>query len=55
MPDNPDEITAPMQLVDGFRVMSILGVSVFWITIPLILGSLWNKFRPDKQVQETHQ
>ena len=55
MPDNPDEITAPMQLVDGFRVMSILGVSAFWITIPLILGSLWNKFRPDKQIQETHQ
>ena len=55
MPDNPDEITAPMQLVDGFRVMSVLGVSAFWITIPLVLGLLWNRFRPDKQIQETTQ
>ena len=53
MPDNPDEITAPMNLVDGFRIMSILGVSAFWISIPIILGALWNKFRPDKQIHET--
>jgi len=53
MPENPDKITAPMDLVNGFRVMSILGVSSFWIAIPLILGSLWHKFRPDKQVQTT--
>ena len=53
MPDNPDEISAPMDLVNGFRVMSVLAMSSFWIAIPLILGSLWHKFRPDKQVQAT--
>jgi len=55
MPDNPDEISAPMDLVNEFRVMSILAVTSFWLVIPLILGSLWHKFRPDKQVHtSTH-
>ena len=25
MPENPDEVTAPMDLVNGFRIMSVLG------------------------------
>ena len=29
MPDNPDEITAPMNLVNEFRFVSVLGVSSF--------------------------
>lgn len=50
MPDNPDKVTAPIDLVNGFRAMSVIGVSSFWISISVILGILWNKFRPDKQV-----
>lgn len=53
MPENPDAVTAPMDLVNGFRLMSIFGVSAFWITMPLILGALWYKFRPDKHIHET--
>ena len=44
MPENPDEITAPMNLVNEFRLMSVLGVSSFWISVGLILGLLWKKF-----------
>ncbi|MGH1568224.1 MAG: CbtA family protein [Nitrosopumilus sp.] len=44
MPENPDEISAPMNLVNEFRLMSILGVSSFWISIGIILGLLWNRF-----------
>ena len=44
MPENPDEITAPMSLVNEFRLMSVLGVSSFWISIGIILGLLWNRF-----------
>ena len=51
MPPNPDEITAPMDLVNGFRAMSVVAVSVFWISIAFILGVLWNKFRPDSEVR----
>ena len=50
MPENPDEITAPMDLVNGFRIMSILGVSAYWISVGLFLGVLWNRFKPNKEV-----
>ncbi len=44
MPENPDEITAPMNLVNEFRLMSVLGVTSFWASIGIILGLFWNKF-----------
>ena len=44
MPENPDEITAPMNLVNEFRLMSVLGVTSFWISVGFILGLFWNKF-----------
>ena len=50
MPENPDEVTAPADLVEGFRAMSVIGVSTFWISIALILGILWNKFKPEKEI-----
>ena len=50
MPANPDEITAPMDLVNGFRAMSVVAVSVFWVSVAAILGMLWHKFRPDSEI-----
>ena len=50
MPENPDPITAPMDLVTGFRVMSVVAVSTFWISVGLFLGLLWNRFQPNKEV-----
>ena len=44
MPENPDKITAPMNLVNEFRLMSVLGVSSFWGSIGIILGLLWKKY-----------
>ena len=49
MPENPDEITAPVKLVNEFRIMSVLGVSSFWISIPFILGYFWNRFNLHKE------
>jgi len=46
MPPNPDEITAPMDLVNGFRVMSVIAVSVFWISLAFFLGVFWHRFQP---------
>lgn len=54
MPENPDEVTAPMGLVNEFRFMSVLGVSSFWVSVGLILGLFWNKFRPHKQTTESY-
>ena len=50
MPENPDGVNAPMDLVNGFRIMSLLGVSTYWIAIGLTLGLLWNRFKPNKEV-----
>ena len=51
MPDNPDEITAPMNLVNEFRFVSVLGVSSFWGTVGIILGFLWKKFDKTPQLE----
>ena len=45
MPPSPDEITAPMDLVNGFRTMSVMAVTTFWIAEAIILGLLWQKYK----------
>ncbi len=54
MPDNPDEVTAPVDLVNGFRFMSVLGVSTFWVSMGIILGLFWNRFAPHEQTSKLH-
>jgi predicted cobalt transporter CbtA len=51
MPPNPDEISAPMELVNGFRIMSVIAVSAFWVSVAVILGVFWHKFQPDSQIK----
>ncbi|MDP3780092.1 MAG: CbtA family protein [Nitrosopumilaceae archaeon] len=51
VPPNPDEITAPMDLVNGFRAMSVMAVSIFWIVLAFILGTFWHKFQPDARIK----
>ncbi len=45
MPPSPDEVTAPMDLVNGFRTMSVVAVSIFWIAEAIILGALWQRYK----------
>ena len=45
MPDNPDEITTSMELVNGFRIFSFFSTSVFWLSLALILGAFWEKLK----------
>ena len=45
MPENPDEITAPMDLVEGFRGASFVAVSVYRLTLGLILGGFVEKLQ----------
>ena len=51
MPDNPDEITAPMNLVNEFRFVSVLGVSSFWACVGITLGFFWKKFDKTPQME----
>jgi predicted cobalt transporter CbtA len=46
MPPNPDAITAPIDLVVGFRIASGFTMSVFWLLLGVLLGWLWDKFKP---------
>jgi len=46
LPPNPDENTAPVNLVMGFRTASALTMSLFWGLLGLILGTLWDKTKP---------
>jgi predicted cobalt transporter CbtA len=48
MPSSPDPISAPMDLVIGFRVASAITLSIFWGLLGIIFGALWDKFNPDK-------
>jgi len=54
MPENPDEITAPMDLVNEFRVMSFLGVTSFWVSLGVIFGFFWNRFTPHKETTQSY-
>ena len=45
LPGNPDEITAPTELVEGFRGASFVAVSVYWLTLALILGGFVEKLQ----------
>jgi predicted cobalt transporter CbtA len=46
LPPNPDKITAPMDLVLGFRIASGFTMSVFWGLLALIFGSFWDRLKP---------
>ena len=46
MPGNPDEVIAPSDLINGFRIASASTVTIFWILDAIILGALWQKFQP---------
>ena len=46
LPPNPDQSTAPMDLVTSFRIVTGFTMSLFWGLLGLILGVLWDKTKP---------
>ena len=47
MPENPDEISTSMELVNNFRIVAFLTGTIFWFTLALFLGVFWQKTNPD--------
>jgi predicted cobalt transporter CbtA len=45
-PPNSDRTTIPIVLPASFRVVSVLGIGLFWRLIGIILGSVWDKLKP---------
>ena len=46
MPESPDEVIAPADLLNGFRIVSASTVTMYWVVNAIILGLLWQKFQP---------
>jgi len=46
LPSNPDAISAPMDLVISFRLVSAFTMSAFWGVLGITLGSFWDKLKP---------
>ena len=53
LPPNPDEISAPMDMVQGFRIASAFTMSAFWGLLGLTLGAFWDKLKPHETAQIT--
>lgn len=45
-PPNPDAITAPMNLVNAFRMVTFSTMVMFFLVMGGIFGVLWHKFKP---------
>ncbi|HMK32909.1 MAG TPA: CbtA family protein [Nitrosopumilaceae archaeon] len=52
MPPYPDKITAPMDLVNGFRIVSASTMTMYWVVNAIMLGFLWQKFQPHTPRQQ---
>jgi predicted cobalt transporter CbtA len=53
LPPNPDEISAPMDLVQGFRIASVFTMSISWGILGIIFGVLWDRLKPHEIAQVT--
>lgn len=49
MPSNPDKIEISMDLIQTFRIVTAITIGVFWGTLGIIFGSLWDKFLSKEQ------
>ncbi len=54
LPQNPDKITAPIDLVNGFRISSAVTMTVYWIANAVILGLIWQKIQPHLETESNN-
>ena len=46
LPPNPDNITVPADLVQGFRIASAFTMTIFWGLLGITLGAFWDRLKP---------
>ena len=46
LPPNPDKITVPVDLVQGFRIASAFTMTIFWGLLGITLGAFWDRLKP---------
>ncbi|PWU79704.1 MAG: hypothetical protein DLM72_16105, partial [Candidatus Nitrosopolaris wilkensis] len=47
-PPNPDKITIAVDLITSFRIAGAFTIAIFWGLMGIILGSFWDKLKPDE-------
>lgn len=52
-PANPDAITAPMDLVNSFRMVTFSTMVMFYIVLGIIFGMMWRKYKPHETTRIT--
>ncbi len=52
-PANPDEIAAPMDLVNAFRTVTFGTMVMFYLVLGAVFGIMWNKFKPHETTRIT--
>lgn len=52
MPPNPDKIQTPMDIVNGFRAISAVTMTAYWIANAIILGWLWKRYSPHEESKQ---
>ena len=52
-PANPDAITAPMDLVNSFRIVTFSTMVMFYIVLGIIFGLMWRKYKPHETTRIT--
>ncbi|MFZ0894810.1 MAG: CbtA family protein [Candidatus Nitrosopolaris sp.] len=47
-PPNPDKVTIPMDLLTSFRIAGAFTIGIFWWLMAVILGTFWDKLKPNE-------
>jgi predicted cobalt transporter CbtA len=48
-PPNPDSISISMELVQTFRILTVITIGIFWCILGILFGSLWDRFVPREE------
>lgn len=47
-PPYPDKVTIPMDLLTSFRIAGAFTIGIFWWLMAVILGTFWDKLKPNE-------
>jgi predicted cobalt transporter CbtA len=47
-PPNPDKVTIPIDLLTSFRITGTFTIGIFWWLMAVILGTFWDKLKPNE-------
>lgn len=52
-PANPDPITAPMDLVNSFRMVTFATMVMFYAVLGIVFGMMWRRYKPHETAKLT--